>query len=98
MSFYIPKKTKPKFTTAEDDIILQKIADLTSHEADAFHLFINGVPTVQIAIDLNLSINYLNHVNSYMRHNFSVKSLTALAVLVIPAMIRKECEEFLEEE
>jgi DNA-binding NarL/FixJ family response regulator len=87
-----------KFTTKEDQIVFKDISRLTpnSQQSDVFHLFINGVSMQDIGTSLNIPYHTVVSSLTALRQRFGVGSSYQLLTLVIPAMIRKECEEFME--
>lgn len=84
-------------TTKEDEYVLETVSKLKPHIADAFHLLVNGHTSKAISKDLNLPIHTIHSRMTKIKAHFNVGSTIELLALVIPAMIRKECDEFLEE-
>lgn len=84
---------KSIFVTKEDRVILDKITELKGRKADVFHLFINGMTPQEIANGLGLSYTAVSHALGIIKHIFNVDSCYQLLSEILPAMIRKECEE-----
>lgn len=82
-----------KLTTKQDDEVLQAIAELKKIKSDVFHLFVNGTSISDIAFALDKNYNYTAQVLKDIRDKLKVSSNTEMLSLVIPAMIRKECQD-----
>ena len=78
-----------KFTTAEDDKILKRIASLRKRDSEAFQLFVNGLTIQEISDAMHLSpIRIHGYLRTARIHiDVTLSKSAELAVLVIPAMI-----------
>ena len=84
----------PTFATKEDTFILDRISKLEDSEADIFHLFVNGMGLTDIARELEIPYGTIGTIMISIRAAFNVANSFELLCIVLPAMIRRECDEF----
>lgn len=82
-----------KFTTSEDDMILLIISQLKGRESEIFHLIVNSKLTKEISKELDLSTANVSNVLASIRCKFKAYNTNQMLTIVIPAMIRSECQQ-----